>query len=179
MEYFWVSSPTVEMQCYLCDLVYSLRYIVRSTENSDEKGGSFDASGAFHGPGWSDEEESTAEGRGCGPGRPRQKSSSPDKGTLPTESSGTDKTEGGKNQDDSEAAEDKPQKNGVEEPQSRLSPMNGMDPAQSLHPAVDSLPTEVHFFKIYVGYFTLIHPSFVQISKSHSDIHEILVFEFV
>lgn len=148
------------------DLLSSFpRYIVRSTENPDEKGGSFDASGAFHGPGWSDEEEPTAEGRGCGPGRPRQKSSSPDKGTLPPESSGTDKAEGGKSQEDCEAVDDKAQKNGLEEePHPGLSPMNGMDPVQSHHPSVDSLPTEVHFFKIYVGYFTLMHPSFISIS---------------
>lgn len=152
----------------MCDVLSSPpRYIVRSTENPDEKGGSFDASGAFHGPGWSDEEEPTAEGRGCGPGRPRQKSSSPDKSTLPPESSGTDKAEGDKNQEDCEVVEERAQKNGVEEePQPRLSPINGMDSAQSHHPPVDSIPTEVHFFKIYVGYFTLIHSSFVLISNS-------------
>lgn len=54
-----------------------------ATENADEKGGSFDASGAFHGPGWSDEDDPTAEGRGGG-GQRRQKSS-PDK-TTRTES---------------------------------------------------------------------------------------------
>lgn len=140
----------------------SSRYIVRATENSDEKGGSFDASGAFHGPGWSDEEESTAEGRGCGPGRPRQKSSSPDKGTLP-ENTVPDKGEAGNREEDSEPMEEKAQNKGVEEePQPRLSPMNnGMDPAQALHPPLDSIPSEVHFFKIYVGYFSIMQPSFI------------------
>lgn len=139
------------------------RYIVRATENSDEKGGSFDASGAFHGPGsgWSDEEEPTAEGRGCGPGRPRQKSSSPDKSTLP-ENSAVDSAEAGTGQDDSECVEEKALKKGMEEePQPRHSPLNnGMDPAQALHPPIDSIPSEVHFFNIYVGYFSITQPQF-------------------
>lgn len=149
-------SPLPDAECF------SSRYIVRATENSDEKGGSFDASGAFHGPGWSDEEEPTAEGRGCGPGRPRQKSSSPDKDTL-SENSVTDKVESGKREDDSEPVEEKAQKKGVdEEPQPRLSPVNnGIGPAQALHPPVDSIPTEVHFFKIYVGYVSTMQPSFI------------------
>ena len=58
----------------------------RATENADEKGGSFDASGAFHGPGWSDQEEPSAENRGGvggGGGHHRQKSTSPDKTIKP------------------------------------------------------------------------------------------------
>ena len=56
--------------------------------------------------------------------------------------------------------DEKAQKKGVdEEPQPRHSPMNnGMDPAQAHHPPGDSIPPEVHFFKIYVGYFPFTHP---------------------
>ncbi|KAG0730023.1 hypothetical protein GWK47_029140 [Chionoecetes opilio] len=77
-------------------------------------------------------------------------SSSPDKGTLP-ENSATEKAESGRRDDDSEPVEERTQNKGLEEePQPRRSPMNnGMDPAQALHTPVDSIPSEVHFFKTY------------------------------
>lgn len=57
------------------------RYSARTIENSEEKGGSFDASGAFHGPGsgWSDEDDASGEGRGMAAGQYRKKSYSPAK----------------------------------------------------------------------------------------------------
>lgn len=112
----------------------------RATENSDEKGGSFDASGAFHGPGWSDEDDS------------RQKSSSPSKFTRSASCTAMEKQDSSVREEWSEAEGESKQDSMEDDVQNQQPPPNlPVDSSQESQGNRNTEPAEVcmhavHFF---------------------------------